>query len=76
MVVTTRDVMVEDQHFTFMVVGIRGRQYVPEPADIDADGGRPSALVASVAALRMDAEVFDVVRGIERARERASSAGT
>ena len=41
-------------------------------ADIDAMGGRPSGLVASVVAPRdMDAEVFlDVVRGLgERARE-------
>ena len=41
-------------------------------ADIDAMGGRPSALVASVVAPRdMDADVFlDVVRGLGDARAR------
>ena len=68
--IVTTDVMVEDQHFhlswsTGYEGGARG-------GDIDAMGGRPSALVASVVAPRdMDADVFlDVVRGLgERARE-------
>ena len=67
--------MVEDQHFhlswsTGYEVG--ARVAAQNLADIDAMGGRPSGLVASVVAPRdMDAEVFlDVVRGLgERARE-------
>ena len=73
--IVTTDVMVEDQHFhlswsTGYEVG--ARVAAQNLADIDAMGGRPSGLVASVVAPRdMDAEVFlDVVRGLgERARE-------
>ena len=67
--------MVEDQHFhlswsTGYEVG--ARVAAQNLADIDAMGGRPSALVASVVAPRnMDADVFlDVVRGLgDRARQ-------
>lgn len=73
--VVTTDVMVEDQHFhlswsTGYEVG--ARVAAQNLADIDAMGGRPTALVASVVAPRdMDADVFlDVVRGMgDRARE-------
>ncbi len=73
--IVTTDVMVEDQHFhlswsTGYEVG--ARVAAQNLADIDAMGGRPSALVASVVAPRdMDADVFlDVVRGLgDRARE-------
>jgi len=73
--IVTTDVMVEDQHFhlswsTGYEVG--ARVAAQNLADIDAMGGRPSALVASVVAPRdMDAGVFlDVVRGLgDRARE-------
>ena len=73
--IVTTDVMVEDQHFhlswsTGYEVG--ERVAAQNLADIDAMGGRPSALVASVVAPRdMDADVFlDVVRGLgDRARE-------
>ena len=67
--IVTTDVMVEDQHFhlswsTGYEVG--ARVAAQNLADIDAMGGRPSALVASVVAPRdMDADVFlDVVRGL------------
>ena len=71
--VVTTDVMVEDQHFHFSWSGyeVGARVAAQNLADIDAMGGRPSALVASVVAPRdMDADVFfDVVRGMgERAR--------
>ena len=72
--VVTTDVMVEDQHFHFSWSSgyeVGARVAAQNLADIDAMGGRPSALVASVVAPRdMDAEVFfDVVRGMgERAR--------
>ncbi len=73
--IVTTDVMVEDQHFhlswsTGYEVG--ARVAAQNLADIDAMGGRPSGLVASVVAPRnMDADIFlDVVRGLgERARE-------
>ena len=73
--IVTTDVMVEDQHFhlswsTGYEVG--ARVAAQNLADIDAMGGRPSALVASVVAPRnMDADVFlDVVRGLgDRARQ-------
>lgn len=73
--IVTTDVMVEDQHFhlswsTGYEVG--ARVAAQNLADIDAMGGRPSALVASVVAPRdMDTDVFlDVVRGLgDRARE-------
>jgi len=73
--IVTTDVMVEDQHFhlswsTGYEVG--ARVAAQNLADIDAMGGRPSGLVASVVAPRdMDANIFlDVVRGLgERARE-------
>ena len=60
--IVTTDVMVEDQHFhlswsTGYEVG--ERVAAQNLADIDAMGGRPSALVASVVAPRdMDADVF------------------
>ena len=73
--IVTTDVMVEDQHFhlswsTGYEVG--ERVAAQNLADIDAMGGRPSALVASVVAPRdMDADVFlDVVEGLgDRARQ-------
>lgn len=73
--IVTTDVMVEDQHFhlswsTGYEVG--ARVAAQNLADIDAMGGRPSALVASVVApLELDTDVFlDVVRGLgDRARE-------
>ena len=73
--IVTTDVMVEDQHFhlswsTGYELG--ARVAAQNLADIDAMGGRPSGLVASVVAPRnMDADIFlDVVRGLgERARE-------
>ena len=73
--IVTTDVMVEDQHFhlswsTGYEVG--ARVAAQNLADIDAMGGRPTGLVASVVAPRqMDADVFlDVVRGLgDRARQ-------
>ena len=73
--IVTTDVMVEDQHFhlswsTGYEVG--ERVAAQNLADIDAMGGRPSALVASVVAPRdMDADVFlDVVEGLgDRVRQ-------
>ena len=73
--IVTTDVMVEDQHFHLLWstgYEVGARVAAQNLADIDAMGGRPSALVASVVAPRdMDADVFlDVVRGLgDRARE-------
>lgn len=73
--IVTTDVMVEDQHFHMSWSSgyeVGARVAAQNLADIDAMGGRPSALVASVVAPRdMDADVFlDVVRGLgDRARE-------
>lgn len=72
--IVTTDVMVEDQHFRMSWSSgyeVGARVAAQNLADIDAMGGRPSALVASVVAPRhMDADVFlDVVRGLgDRAR--------